>query len=91
MKRSDLVRSVQVKFKHMRSGDAAALTEKLINDITDAVANGDRIEIRGFGVLLPRVRASKVGYNPRTGKPMPMDAGRTILFRPSNELTKLMN
>jgi integration host factor subunit beta len=91
MKRSDLVRSVQVKFKHMRSDDAAALTGKLIHDITEAVATGDRIEIRGFGVLLPRIRSAKVGYNPRTGEPMHMDAGRTILFRPSNELTKLMN
>ena len=91
MKRSDLMRSVQVKFKHMRANDAGAMVEKLITRLTDVVAAGDRIEIRGFGVFMPRTRAAKVGYNPRTGKPMPLTAGRTILFRTSPELTKKMN
>ena len=91
MKRSDLTRSIQVRFKRMRAGDAAAMTDKLIEVITDAVANGDRIEIRGFGVFSPRVRAAKTGYNPRNGAPMELGPGRTILFRPSPELTKRMN
>ncbi|MCL2017519.1 MAG: integration host factor subunit beta [Alphaproteobacteria bacterium] len=91
MKRSDLVRSVQVKFNRMRPEDADRIVEILTNDITDAVMRGDRIEIRGFGRFMPRVRATKDAFNPRTGKPMRLDAGRTILFRPSNELTKKMN
>ena len=75
----------------MRSDDASAITDKLIAVITNAVANGDRIEIRGFGVFSPRVRAAKIGYNPRTGAPMNLALGRTILFRPSPDLTKKMN
>jgi integration host factor subunit beta len=91
MKRSDIIRSIQVKFKRMRVSDAAALTDRLIEDITIAIARGDRIEIRGFGVFMPRARAAKSGYNPRTGAPMALPPGRTILFRPSPELTRQMN
>lgn len=91
MKRSDIVRSIQVKFKHMRATDAAAILDTVSNDVMDAVARGDRIEIRGFGTFQPRTRATKIGFNPCTGQPMPLPAGRTILFKPSRELTKKMN
>ena len=91
MKRSDIVRSVQVKFNRMRPDDADRIIAALCDDITAAVARGDRIEIRGFGRLMPRIRATKDAYNPRTGEQMRLDAGRTILFRPSNELIKKMN
>lgn len=91
MKRSDIVRSIQVQFKHMRAVDAAAMVDAVMNQLIDAVAGGDRIEIRGFGTFQPRDRAPKIGYNPCTGQPMKLDAGKTILFKPSRELTKKMN
>ena len=91
MKRSDVVRSIQVQFKHMRATDAAAMVDAVTNHIINSVANGNRIEIRGFGTFQPRNRAPKVGYNPCTGQPMQLDAGKTILFKPSRELTKKMN
>ena len=91
MKRSDIVRSIQVQFKQMRAADAAAMVDTVVDHLIDSVAQGDRIEIRGFGTFQPRMRASKVGYNPCTGKPMHLDAGTTILFKPSRELTKKMN
>lgn len=91
MKRSDIVRSIQVKFKHMRAADAAAILDTVANHMIDAVAAGDRIEIRGFGTFQPRTRATKIGYNPCTGQPMPLPASTTILFKPSRELTKEMN
>ncbi|MBN1324672.1 MAG: integration host factor subunit beta [Alphaproteobacteria bacterium] len=91
MKRSDIVRSIQVQFKHMRPADAVAILDTVANQLIDSVSDGDRIEIRGFGTFQPRVRATKIGYNPCTGQPMHLDAGKTILFKPSRELTKKMN
>ncbi len=91
MKRSDIVRSIQVKFKNMRSTDAAAIVDTISNQMVESVADGNRIEIRGFGTFQPRARATKVGYNPSTGMPMPLPASTTILFKPSRELTKKMN
>lgn len=91
MKRSDIIRTVQVHFKRMRLHDAAAVVDTVMESMINSVAAGDRIEIRGFGTFQPRPRATKVGYNPVTGKPMNLPANTTILFKPSRELTKRMN
>lgn len=91
MKRSDIIRTIQVQFKRMRPGDAAAVLDVVTNSMIDSIANGDRIEIRGFGTFQPRPRATKIGYNPVTGQPMHLPANTTILFKPSRELTKRMN
>ena len=91
MKRSDIIRTIQVQFKHMRTNDAAAILDTVAQHMIDSVASGDRIEVRGFGTFQPRARATKIGYNPCTGQPMHLDAGTTILFKPSRELTKKMN
>ena len=91
MKRSDIVRSIQVQFKHMRATDAAAILDTVADHMIESVADGNRIEVRGFGTFQPRARATKVGYNPCTGQPMHLDASTTILFKPSRELTKQMN
>ncbi len=91
MKRSDIVRSIQVKFKHMRAADAAAIVDAISDHVVESVASGNRIEVRGFGTFQPRKRATKIGYNPSTGQPMPLPASTTILFKPSRELTKEMN
>lgn len=91
MKRSDIIRSIQVKFKNMRASDAAAIVDTVADHMVESVANGDRIEVRGFGTFQPRRRATKIGYNPSTGEPMPLPASTTILFKPSRELTKKMN
>jgi len=91
MKRSDIIRSIQVKFTHMRSSDAAAIVDTISDHMIESVASGNRIEVRGFGTIQPRKRATKTGYNPSTGKPMFLPANTTILFKPSRELTKKMN
>ncbi len=91
MKRSDLVRSIQVQWKHMRTTDASKMLDSISEFLTDSVACGNRIEVRGFGTFQSRPRATKIGYNPATGCPMQLAAGRTILFKPSRELTKKMN
>ncbi len=91
MKRSDVIRTIQVQFKHMRMADAAAMLDTVVDSMIDAVAGGDRIEIRGFGTFQPRRRAPKMGYNPSTGRPQAVAANTTVLFKPSRELTKKMN
>ena len=75
----------------MRQNDANAIVDTISDQVIESVANGDRIEIRGFGTFQPRARATKIGYNPCTGQPMPLPASTTILFKPSRELTKKMN
>lgn len=91
MKRSDIVRSIQVRFSRMRSDEAAEMMSIIAKCAGDALANGDRIEIRGFGSFMARLHAPKTTINPRTGQKMHLLSRKTILFRPSPELTKKMN
>ncbi len=91
MKRSDLIRSIQVQFKNMRETDAMAMLDAVTDEVKNAVAKNDRIEIRGFGTFQQRTRATKTGYNPSTGESIFLPANKTILFKPSRELTKKMN
>ena len=91
MKRSDVVRTIQVQFKRMRAKDAMSILDTVTEEMKNAVARGDKIEIRGFGTFQPRIRATKNGYNPSTGKTMYLPSSKTILFKPSRELTKKMN
>jgi len=91
MKRSDVIRTIQYQFKHMRSSDAMAMLDCVVDEMKKSIANDDRIEIRGFGTFKSRKRATKNGYNPSTGETMLLAANKTILFKPSRELTKKMN
>ena len=91
MKRSDLIRSIQVQFNNMRETDAMAMLDTVVDSVKNAIADDKRIEIRGFGTFQQRVRATKNGYNPSTGQAMLLPANKTILFKPSRELTKKMN
>ena len=91
MKRSDIIRSLQVQYTNMRASDAMAMLDTVLGEMMNAIADDNRIEIRGFGTFQPRVRATKNGYNPSTGKTIFLPENRTILFKPSRELTKKMN
>lgn len=86
MKRADLVRSVAVQFNGLKLADAAAMTDGIFDFIKAAIANGDRVELRGFGVFAPRRHITKIGFNPRTGEKIAIPEGTTIKFRPSQSL-----
>lgn len=91
MKRSDIIRTIQVHFKNMRQSDAAAILDAVSDCMQEAIANKNRIEIRGFGTFQTRGRAKRIGYNPTTGQPIELPANTTVLFKPSHELIKRMN
>ena len=91
MKRSDIIRTIQVQFKNMRATDAAAVLDTVVDEMISSIANDDRIEIRGFGSFQVRKHSTKNGYNPTTGETMIVPAGWTVLFKPSRDLTKKMN
>lgn len=91
MKRSDIVRSIQVKFKRLRAEDASAMLDCVTERLGNAIENGDRVEIRGLGTFQARLHAPKTTRNPRTGETMHLPGRRVVLFRPSPELVKKMN
>ena len=91
MKRSDIIRTVQVQFKNMRSSDTSRMLDTVMDEMISAVADGNRIEIRGLGSFQARKHSPKSGYNPTTGETMMVPAGKTVLFKPGRDLTNKMN
>ena len=86
MKRADLVRSVAVQFSNLKTDAAAAMTDSVFDFIKSAIAAGDRVELRGFGVFAPRRHITKIGFNPKSGQKIAIPEGRTVKFRPSPSL-----
>ncbi len=65
---------------------AEIAVESLFNAMKDAMQNGERIELRGFGVFVVKPRKRGIGRNPRTGEITDIPPGKTIRFKPGKEL-----
>lgn len=69
--------------------------DKVINALTDVVtetlAKGDKVAIKGFGNFEVRTRSERTGRNPRTGETMTIAASKSPAFKPSSALKKAVN
>lgn len=65
---------------------AEQAVEALFHSMKQALARGDRIELRGFGVFVVKPRKRGIGRNPRTGEEVAIPSGKTIRFKPGKEL-----
>ena len=65
---------------------AELAVEAVFETMKKALANGDRIELRGFGVFNVRPRKTGIGRNPRTGAEVSIPPGKAVRFKPGKEL-----
>ena len=65
---------------------AEQAVDALFHSMKEALARGDRIELRGFCVFIVKPRKRGVGRNPRTGEEVAIPSGKTIRFKPGKEL-----
>ena len=65
---------------------AEQAVDALFHSMKAALARGDRIELRGFGVFVVKPRKRGVGRNPRTGQEVAIPSGKTIRFKPGKEM-----
>ena len=68
-----------------------ALSEALIDEITTALARGERVELRGFGAFTVKKRDARTGRNPRTGEAVPVDEKVVPFFKAGKELRDRVN
>jgi DNA-binding protein HU-beta len=76
-----------------RTGITKTKAEMAVETIFDsmklALAKGDRIELRGFGVFNVKPRKTGIGRNPRTGAEVSIPPGKAVRFKPGKELQSL--
>ena len=68
---------------------AEAAVETVFESMKKALSQGDRIELRGFGVFNVRPRKTGIGRNPRTGAEVSIPPGKAVRFKPGKELQSI--
>jgi DNA-binding protein HU-beta len=65
--------------------------EAILDRISNALVNGDRVELRGLGIFEAKERKARTGRNPSTGASIEIPASRRATFRPSKELKQQLS
>lgn len=91
MIRSELVRKLAEAHPHLSPRAVEAAVEAILNQIADSLAQGHRVELRGFGSFAPKIRDSRIGKNPRSGEAVEVDAKQVLAFRASKMLLARLN
>jgi len=73
MIKSELVARLTERYPHLYHRDVERIVSTVLDKITDALAAGHRVELRGFGAFSVKTRPSRLGRNPRTGEPVAVE------------------
>lgn len=91
MTKSELIQKLAERNPHLYLRDIEKIVDTVFNEITDALAKGDRVELRGFGAFSVKERESRTGRNPRTGETVHVDAKRLPFFKTGKALREALN
>ena len=80
MTKSELVAKLTEKYDSLYHRDVESIVNCFFDTISDALARGDRVELRGFGAFSVRHRQERVGRNPRTGESVNVEAKNVVRF-----------
>jgi len=91
MTKSELIQRLAERNPHLYLRDVEKIVETIFDEITDALANGDRVELRGFGAFSVKHRDARIGRNPRTGEAVQVEAKRLPFFKTGKGLRERLN
>ena len=72
----------------LTKADSKKALDAFIEATTDALKNGDRVVLIGFGSFSVSTRSARTGRNPQTGAPIKIDEKKVVKFKPGAELTE---
>ena len=91
MIRSELIQKIADENPHLFQRDVERIVNTIFEEITDALANGDRVELRGFGAFSVKTRDARVGRNPRTGEAVNVEQKKVPFFKTGKLLRDRLN
>ena len=91
MIRSELIQIITDQNPHLYQRDVERIINTVFDEITNAMANGDRVELRGFGAFSVKRRDARVGRNPRTGASVDVDEKHVPFFKTGKLLRDRLN
>jgi DNA-binding protein HU-beta len=90
MTKSDLIEGLSNRLGLVKI-DAERVVEGMLEAITEALKQGDRVNISGFGTFAVSMRDARTGRNPKTGESLEISASRSAKFRPGKQLKELLS
>lgn len=91
MIKSELIQKLAEENPTLFRMEAERIVDAIFEAVEVALSNGDRVELRGFGIFLTKRRTARVARNPRTGEPVKVEAKSVLQFRPGKELRQRLN
>lgn len=91
MIRSELVQKIADENPHLYQRDVERIVATIFDEIIEAMARGDRVELRGFGAFSVKQRDARVGRNPRTGESVAVEEKYVPFFKTGKLLRDRLN
>ena len=91
MTKSELIEILSQRQSHLKADDVDLAVKSLLEMMGSSLAEGERIEIRGFGSFSLHFRAPRVGRNPKTGDSVRLEGKYVPHFKPGKELRDRVN
>jgi len=91
MTKSELIQRLAEANPHLYLRDVERIVTTIFDEITDALAKGDRVELRGFGAFSVKERGARTGRHPRTGAAVEVPSKYIPYFKPGKPLREKLN
>lgn len=91
MTKSELIAKLAAANPHLYQRDIERIVTTIFEEITEALARGDRVELRGFGAFSVKRRSARVGRNPRTGEAVQVAEKVIPYFKTGKQLREKLN
>lgn len=91
MTKSELIQRLAERNPHLYMRDVEKIVDTVFDEITKALAGGDRVELRGFGAFSVKERDARMGRNPRTGESVFVESKRLPFFKTGKALRERLN
>ena len=91
MIRSELIQIIADENPHLYQRDVERIVNTVFSEITEALAKGDRVELRGFGAFSVKSRDARIGRNPRTGEAVKVERKAVPFFKTGKLLRDRLN
>ena len=91
MIKSELVQVIADKNPHLYPRDVENIVNAILDEISGALADGNRVELRGFGAFSVKHRPARTGRNPRTGESVSVEEKWVPFFKTGKELRDRLN
>ena len=91
MTKSELIQRIAELNPHLYQRDVERIVSTIFDEIADALARGDRVELRGFGAFSVKERAARIGRNPRTGAAVQVAEKAIPFFKTGKQLRERLN